>query len=113
MQQWRVRPGDELSIAHIRFRLDSGNSQEMTQAGSDSSNDRADGHLYPFRTPNPAASSNGNGVAAVMAPPSSALSVQNDSPLAAAVRELLPSSVADRCRIQVIVRMDSDSESSG
>lgn len=111
VEMGRLRPGDELSIAHIRFRLDSGNSQEMTQAGSDLSSERADGHLYPFRTPSPPPAS--GGVAAVMAPPASGLAVQGDNPLAAAVRELLPSSVADRCRIQVIVRMDPDSDPSG
>jgi hypothetical protein len=116
VEMGRLRPGDELSIAHIRFRLDAGTSQDLTQAGSESSNDRADGHFYPFRTPNPPAShgngKNGHGAAAVMSPPSSALLKPQsaDSPLAAAVRELLPSSVAERCRIQVIVRMDPDSE---
>jgi len=122
VEMGRLRPGDELSIAHIRFRLDSGNSQEMTQAASDSSDERADGHLYPFRTPSPPASNgngksngNGHGVAAALDPPGSGASLPNpkDSPLAAAVRELLPSSVAERCRIQVIVRMDSDSDASG
>lgn len=120
VEMGRLRPGDELSIAHIRYRLDAGTSQDLTQAGSELSSEQADGHFYPFRTPNPPAShgngngQNGHGAAAVMAPPSSALvkPQKSDNPLAAAVRDLLPSSVAERCRIQVIVRMDPDSESS-
>src|SRR3954452_10475887 len=32
VEMGRLRPGDELSIAHIRFRLDNGNSPELTLA---------------------------------------------------------------------------------
>ena len=32
-------------------------------------------------------------------------SMDDENPLAAAVRELLPAGVADKCRIQVIVQM--------
>ena len=32
VEKGRLRPGDELSIAHIRYRLDDGNGQEMTMA---------------------------------------------------------------------------------
>jgi len=112
VEMGRLRPGDELSIAHIRYRLDSG-------VPPDAAEERADGHLYPFRTPVLSPSSHGrddlgkqgNGHAALLATPGAGLakSRSSDSPLAAAVRELLPSSVAERCRIQVIVRMDSDS----
>jgi predicted component of type VI protein secretion system len=114
VEMGRLRPGDELSIAHIRYRLDPGTSQEMTQVASDLSHSEelADGHLYPFRTPPPPGFP--SHVAAVMAPPPAAgVAGGGDSPLAAAVRDLLPSSIAERCRIQVIVRMDSDSESTG
>jgi len=35
-------------------------------------------------------------------------SMDDESPLAAAVRELLPAGVADKCRIQVIVQMPQE-----
>jgi len=78
----RLRPGDELSIAHIRFRLDSGQVDERTLA--DAVNDR---HI-PAHTP--------------MTPPPFGESPPKDNPLAAAVRELLPAGGAGRGRIPVI-----------
>lgn len=111
VEMGRLHPGDELSIAHIRFRLDSGNSQELTQACPDSSNERADGHFYPFRAAGPAAGL--NAASAVMSPPPAHLVVKSDSPLAAAVRELLPSSIPERCRIQLIFQKEPDSNGSG
>jgi len=94
VEMGRLRPGDELSIAHIRYRLDDGRSQEMTMADPHA---REDGHHIPFRIPESPARD------------------QGENPLAAAVRELLPPSVADRCRIQVIVQMkpDADKDRSG
>jgi pSer/pThr/pTyr-binding forkhead associated (FHA) protein len=99
----RLKPGDELSIAHIRFRLDGGQAQEMTVAdpmgagsvaavgGSLGGGDRPDGHHAPFRARN--------------GPPTRSNGAPADNPLAAAVRDLLPSALADKCRIQVIVQM--------
>jgi predicted component of type VI protein secretion system len=114
----RLRPGDELSIAHIRYRLDGGESQpEMTLAD----------HNFERRLDNPhahvAARALAEPIAAaavavpLIAEPPAILpelapipihAVPSENPLAAAVRELLPASVADRCRIQVIVQMNPD-----
>lgn len=88
----RLRAGDELSIAHFRYRLDNGQGQEMTLAEAADGLVPADGHAIPFRArPFPGAPG-------------------GENPLAAAVRDLLPSGVADRCRIQVIVQMQPDGE---
>jgi predicted component of type VI protein secretion system len=94
VEMGRLRPGDELSIAHIRFRLDDGQHQEMTMA---------DAH--------PKAPPVSPGLSPVESSPFLP-SAKEDNPLAAAVRELLPAGMADRCRIQVIVQMPTDSGSS-
>ena len=104
----RLRPGDELSIAHIRYRLDDGRGQEMTLA---------DPVGRPGREPLIDAEDEHDRVAAVtpaigageaFGVGSHAQPTPTENPLAAAVRGLLPSGVADRCRIQVIVKMDPD-----
>lgn len=114
----RLRPGDELSIAHIRFRLDSGVSQDATQLGPVEESDEAvavNGHA------------NGHGhahaAAAAFPLPASSASHQelrrdshhdmrrDDNALAAAVREMLPAAVAEKCRIKVIVKMEPDAGS--
>ena len=84
VEMGRLRPGDELSIAHIRFRLENGQAEERTLA--DPLDQRHAPPLVSMAPPFPFGES----------PP-------KDNPLAAAVRELLPAGVADRCRIQVIV----------
>jgi pSer/pThr/pTyr-binding forkhead associated (FHA) protein len=103
----RLRAGDELSIAHIRYRLDSGQpAQEKTLADP-----RLD---EPVSLPVV--------MAAVDAPPRDAGALvaagagaepdaapeANENPLAAAVRRALPSGVAEHCRIQVIVQLPPD-----
>jgi len=83
----RLRPGDELSIAHIRYRLDDGVGHGGTLADSSSEpilrlheadsaepRDRVPGFDHP-----------------------------DEDALAAAVRKILPAAVANRCQIQVIV----------
>jgi len=96
VEMGRLRPGDELSIAHIRYRLENGRDHEATLADP-VSRLREDGHHTPFR------------VHAAEAEPVPDPSVPPEpgaeSPLAAAVRGLLPSNLAERCRIQVIVQM--------
>ncbi len=87
VEMGRLRPGDELSIAHIRFRLDNGQVDERTLA--DPLNERHAPPHMPMPMP--------------ITPPPFGESPPKDNPLAAAVRELLPAGVADRCRIQVIV----------
>jgi hypothetical protein len=90
VEMGRLRPGDELSIAHIRFRLDNGQVDERTVA--DPANQR---HAPPL-------------ISIASAPFGE--SPPKDNPLAAAVRELLPAGVADRCRIQVIVHQIPNDE---
>lgn len=96
VEEGRLRSGDELSIAHIRFRLDAVGGQEQTLAGIPGADEVvADGHRVACRhgAPVPASAAAGS-----------------DNPLAAAVRGLLPPSLADRCHIQVILKMDEDSD---
>jgi hypothetical protein len=99
VEQGRLRVGDELSIAHIRFRLDDGQGQEMTLAEPSSS---AASHREAREPLHPAFALNRVAPASV-----------EENPLAAAVREMLPPGVADRCRIQVIVQMQPDEPRNG
>lgn len=100
----RLRAGDELSIAHIRFRMDDGMGHEMTLADGPNGSDRPNGSPSPSKEPISPFPPSPIG-ALPFAEPS-----QDENPLAAAVRELLPAGVADRCRIQVIVQMRDDAE---
>jgi hypothetical protein len=97
----RVRPGDELSIAHIRYRLENGQGHEQTIA-------EAGGLGIMARS-----SDDEQRVASVEARPAEALPLGNggENAFAAAVRKLLPNGVADKCRIQVIVKMAGDASS--
>jgi hypothetical protein len=95
----RLRAGDELSIAHIRYRLDSGQAHEVTLA------DRHEKPPYEsLREPVPAS------LAAEAAVRPFASQAPSANALAAAVRQLLPSGVADRCLIQVIVQNPNERE---
>jgi len=98
----RVRPGDELSIAHIRYRLENGQGHEQTIA-------EAGGLGIIARS-----SGDEERVASVEARPAEALplGIGGENAFAAAVRKLLPNGVADKCRIQVIVKMAGDASSS-
>jgi pSer/pThr/pTyr-binding forkhead associated (FHA) protein len=112
----RLRPGDELSIAHIRFRLDNGQGHEATLA---------DGLVVREPKQDPAAAA---GLAFAQSPAHSGLPFGQAEPLAmakggsgeqrlvAAVREALdrkavPTNLADRCRIQVIVQVPGEGAS--
>jgi len=108
----RLKPGDELSIAHIRYRLSNGQqAHEATLADTGLGASRLmDRHSEPYGqellsppimplSPSPDAEP-------VLA--GSAVGRSPDNVLAAAVRGLLPAGLADRCRIQVIVKMDED-----
>lgn len=88
VEMGRLRPGDELSIAHIRYRMEDGMAHERTLADPPSSGSSSD--------------------QSESTPP---IDVMAENPLAAAVRELLPSAMADRCRIQVIVQMEPEAGS--
>jgi hypothetical protein len=119
VEKGRLRPGDELSIAHIRYRFEDGQGQEMTMADPQGERNAA------FGLP-PLAASHANGASAAAfrirhpATPSKPMAavqpgaVDENSPLAAAVRDLLPAGMADKCRIQVIVHQlpqdDEDDE---
>ncbi|WP_406695162.1 FHA domain-containing protein [Singulisphaera sp. Ch08] len=97
----RLRPGDELSIAHIRYRFDGGQAHDLTLVDGNSVADVSNEHS----SLSPLASSS-------QAPPEElpfAGMSPEENPLARAVRGLLPAGVADRCRIQVIVQMRDDS----
>jgi hypothetical protein len=90
----RIRPGDELSIAHIRYRLENGQGHEQTiaEAGGAAILSRsADEERAPSVAARP-----------LDAPP---FGNSGENAFAAAVRKLLPNGVADKCRIQVIVQM--------
>jgi pSer/pThr/pTyr-binding forkhead associated (FHA) protein len=103
----RLRPGDELSIAHIRYRFDNGQPiQEKTLADPRMEEpvsppiaiDMA-GALPPApRDAGPlAAAGTGSGSGADP-------NANPENPLAAAVRGMFPAGVAERIRIQVIVQ---------
>src|SRR5215217_2040594 len=47
VEMGRLRPGDELSIAHIRFRLDSGQGHELTLVDGNNSINEARDELGP------------------------------------------------------------------
>jgi predicted component of type VI protein secretion system len=112
VEMGRVRPGDEVSIAHIRFRLSSNLPQDATVAGlldapspyraprSLGTVDSEPAQVHPSSYPD------------VMGPVSVPSAIpptsRDENPLAAAVRGLLPSSLADRCKIQVILQMDPE-----
>jgi FHA domain len=91
----RIRPGDELSIAHIRYRLENGQGHEQTiaEAGGAAAAPARSGD--PERAPS---------VAVRPLDPAS-FGSSGENAFAAAVRKLLPNGVADKCRIQVIVQM--------
>jgi len=98
VEMGRLRPGDELSIAHIRFRLDSGQGHELTLVDGHPSSIAARDELGPD-SPMPSVSPSPVDEIACISPS------PEENPLARAVRGLLPAGVADRCRIQVIVQM--------
>lgn len=101
----RLRPGDELSIAHIRYRLDNGLGHEPTLADPprDTRQERDRDPVEAGLQAAPFAGQN------FISPPSG---LPGENRLAAAVREQLPPAVADRCRIQVIIQMPKDENGS-
>ncbi len=85
----RLKAGDELSIAHLRYRYERNELIERTQAG-------------PEPSPRPA-------------PSQEAPKATDSDPgiFAEAVRRLLPADVADRFNIQVIVNKAAEPEAGG
>ena len=114
VEQGRLRPGDELSIAHIRYRLDNGQGHEPTLADGP----REERLVLSERIPVPEAAESipvaigaqGTPFGLINPPAAPSNGIPGENRLAAAVRELLPSGLADRCRIQVIVQMPGNEE---
>jgi predicted component of type VI protein secretion system len=104
VERGRLRHGDELSIAHIRFRLENGHGHDQTIVESDGllggGAARSPEDELKSGPPSPVEIS-----AAVEASP---FGTGGENAFAAAVRKLLPNGVADKCRIQVIVQMAGD-----
>ena len=97
----RLRSGDELSIAHIRYRLENGQAHEQTIAEPAS----MPGFAPKVHQPVPPAVA---GAPVLPAPPARQPAIDDDNPLAAAVRKYLPAGLAEKCRIQVIVQVPED-----
>lgn len=81
----KMKAGDELSIAHVRYRLESGQSQEATLA------ETIPAHSKPFLAGHVPTGLPGEG----------------ENALAAAVRQVLPAGL-ENCQIQVIVKLPGD-----
>jgi hypothetical protein len=103
VEMGRLKPGDELSIAHIRYRLDNGQGHDQTLADPVGFGPAAPGpHPDPLpRPPGPGQKDEG---APPEHPPLSPHPADENA-LAAAVRKILPSALAEKARIQVIVQM--------
>ncbi|MEW4568853.1 FHA domain-containing protein [Tautonia sp. JC769] len=95
IEKGTLRPGDELSIAHLRYRMEAGHSEELTLAETIPAEQQVK-LSAAFDSPS------SRPVAAPNAP------TPSEHRLAAAVRDMLPASMADRCRIQVIVQVPPD-----
>ena len=101
VESGRLRPGDELSIAHIRYRLENGQGHEQTIA------EPAGVSRGPARRGRRAGRPCRGGLGPAGRRPSRSAN-GGENAFAAAVRKLLPNGVADKCRIQVIVQMAGD-----
>jgi predicted component of type VI protein secretion system len=104
VERGRLRHGDELSIAHIRFRLENGHGHDQTIVESDGLLGAGAARSHeegPKSGP-------GSPVEVSAAADASPFGTAGENAFAAAVRKLLPNGVADKCRIQVIVQMAGD-----
>ncbi|MFO0958084.1 MAG: FHA domain-containing protein [Isosphaeraceae bacterium] len=133
VEMGRLRAGDVLSIAHLRYRLEAGEGfQDQTLADNREVRDR----LFGGSAPSPIPSHGSVSIPVVngpppgpfagggMASPIAAVSVDSmpnsgaENPLAALVRDALarelgPMPLGDRCQIQVILQMKPEAEASG
>jgi hypothetical protein len=107
VEMGRLKGGDELSIAHIRYRLDNGQGHDQTLAdpanpliGAPNPSPRHS----PFEPKRDDFSPNSQPLSPFPA---------DENALAAAVRKVLPSAVAEKCRIQVIVQMTGEKHANG
>jgi hypothetical protein len=107
----RLRPGDELSIAHIRYRLDNGQGHEPTLADgvreADPDSDRSPAEAAGLAVA--ASSPVGSGFNAVGNAPALGLSGEQRRVAAAARDALARAGLGDRYRIQVIVQPEEGS----
>ena len=115
VERGRLRPGDELSIAHIRYRLENGQGHDQTIAepGGLPGGGLPGGLMLgrPSADDEPRDEQRLGSVSARPAevvPSFGANAAGGENAFAAAVRKLLPNGVADKCRIQVIVQMAGD-----
>ncbi len=108
VEMGRLKAGDELSIAHIRYRLDNGQGHDQTLADPPRS-------AVVSPVPSPPRPPSFDSKDDDLSPNSQPLSPYpaDENALAAAVRKVLPSSVAEKCRIQVIVQMTGDKHPNG
>jgi len=98
VEMGRLRPGDELSIAHIRYRLENGQGHEQTIAEQ----------VSVAAVPRSAAAEERGPAISAREVEAAAFGKPSENVFAAAVRKLLPTGVADKCQIQVIVQMAGD-----
>ena len=96
VEMGRLKAGDELSIAHIRYRLDSGQGHDQTMADP----------AGPVAV-EAAENAGSDPVNRHEATPA------DENAMEAAVRKVLPSAMAEKCRIQVIVQMPGETPSHG
>ncbi len=97
VEMGRLKPGDELSIAHIRYRLDNGQAHEQTiaEAGAGVMSNRS-----PEEVRSPIGPAHDR-----EAPP---FAKPDENAFAAAVRKLLPNGMSEKCQIKVIVEMPAE-----
>lgn len=103
----RLRPGDELSIAHIRYRLENGHGHEATIAANDLS--RAQSRERPWEpdaarhrdlAPSPLLVEKGSSANGGHDPP--IVPFLDENALTAALRNALPAELARYYRVQVV-----------
>lgn len=122
VEMGRLRAGDVLSIAHLRYRLEIGEGfQDQTLADNREVRDR----LLGGAVQSPVLGSGSLSIPVVTGHPPVVVTgsgavggIEADNPLAARVRDALvrelgPSPLGERCQIQVILQVKSDEEPSG
>jgi len=111
VEMGRLKPGDELSIAHIRYRLDNGQGHDQTLADPAGLLPPSPGAM-PGHSPRSHHMDLKNEPYSPEKPPLNPFPADENA-LAAAVRKILPSAVAEKCQIQVIVQMTGEKQANG
>jgi len=111
VEMGRLKPGDELSIAHIRYRLDNGQGHDQTLADPAGLLPPSPGAM-PGHSPRSHQMDLKNEPYSPEKPPLNPFPADENA-LAAAVRKILPSAVAEKCQIQVIVQMTGEKQANG